>query len=50
MAKKQTNLDEMVPDERVFRQVNLVMDRDKGNNKAIVIGQMRDMERERWSC
>lgn len=43
---KQTNLDEMVPDERVFRQVNLVMDRDKGNNKAIVIGQMRDMERE----
>ncbi len=47
MAKKQTNLDEMVPDERVFRQVNLVMDRDKGNNKAIIIGQMRDMERER---
>lgn len=44
----QSNLDEMVPDERVFRQVNLVMDRDKGNNKAIVIGQMRDMERERW--
>lgn len=46
-VEAQTNLDEMVPDERVFRQVNLVMDRDKGNNKAIVIGQMRDMERER---
>lgn len=45
---EQTNLDEMIPDERVFRQVNLVMDRDRGNNKAIIIGQMRDMKRERW--
>ena len=42
----QVNFDETVPNARVFRQVNLVMDRDKANNVNIAFGFYNDMKRE----
>ena len=42
----QVNFDETVPDARVFRQMNLVMDRDKTNNINIAFGQYNDLRRE----
>ena len=43
---EQVNLDETIPSARVFRQVNLMMDRDKSNNINVAFGYYNDMRRE----
>lgn len=37
---QQVNFDEMVPDAKVFRQMNIVMDGDRANNINIALGQL----------
>jgi DNA-binding transcriptional MerR regulator len=36
---RQVNFNEVVPDAKVFRQMNLVMDRDESNNVGLAFGQ-----------
>ena len=42
----QVNFDETVPNARVFRQMNLAMDRDKANNVNIAFGFYNDLKKE----
>lgn len=37
----QTNLDDMVPNATVFRQVNIMVDRDRGNDANLALGQFQ---------
>ncbi len=46
LVQRQVNLDDMVPDARVFRQMNLVMDGDKANNINIAFGQYNELRRD----
>lgn len=46
-VEEQVNLDETIPSARVFRQVNLMMDRDKSNNINVAFGHVHDMLREK---
>lgn len=39
----QTNLDDTIPDARVFRQMNLRMDGDRSNDIGVAFGQLRDI-------
>ena len=43
---EQTGLDDMVPNARVFRQMNLVVDRDRSNNVNIAFGQYNDLRNQ----
>lgn len=42
----QVDLDDMVPNAKVFRQVNLVTDRDKANNINIAFGQYNQLRQD----
>lgn len=37
----QTDLDDMVPNATVFRQVNIMVDRDRGNDTNLALGQLQ---------
>lgn len=46
----QVNFDETVPSARVMRQMNLALDKDKGNNINIAFGQYNELRRkETWA-
>ena len=40
---QQTDLDDMVPNARVFRQMNLMIDGDRSNNINVAFGQVNDL-------
>lgn len=42
---QQTDFDDMVPNARVFRQMNLMIDGDRSNNINVAFGQYNDMRR-----
>ncbi len=43
---QQTDFDDMVPNARVFRQMNLMIDGDRSNNINVAFGQYNDMRRQ----
>ena len=43
---QQTDLDDMVPNARVFRQMNLMIDGDRSNNINVAFGQYNDMHHQ----
>ncbi len=43
---QQKDLDDMVPNARVFRQMNLMMDRDRSNNINVAFGQVNDLRHQ----
>lgn len=49
-TEPQVNFDETVPSARVMRQMNLALDKDKGNNINIAFGQYNELRRkETWA-
>lgn len=46
LVERQVNFNETVPDARVFRQMNLVMDGDRSNNIHIAFGQYNRLRQE----
>lgn len=45
-VEAQRYFDELVPDEKVFRQVNLALDRDKANDINLAFGQYNQLRRD----
>lgn len=43
---QQKDLDDMVPNARVFRQMNLMMDGDRSNNINVAFGQVNDLRHQ----
>ena len=43
---QQTDLDDMVPNARVFRQMNLMIDGDRSNNINVAFGQVNDLRHQ----
>ena len=43
---QQNDLDDMVPNARVFRQMNLMMDGDRSNNINVAFGQVNDLRHQ----
>lgn len=43
---QQTDLDDMVPNARVFRQMNLMIDGDRSNNINVTFGQVNDLRHQ----
>ena len=43
---QQTDFDDMVPNARVFRQMNLMLDGDRSNNINVAFGQYNDLRRQ----